>query len=150
MFKQQRIQLPTEDEQPLRPAIAKRSSSSWSIPCCSNLSIRGQRIQLPEDSDSEEEQQQPQEFIIPPPHHQATPFNIDFTAGSGSGNAFLQHASTSNLSRNPFARAPEEDHQKSIQREEVAVVTEEEEQPKQVFEQMQQEVKLNFKTIKQQ
>lgn len=115
MFQRAHIQLPTE-EQPLntatsRPsALIKRSSSNWSIPCCSNFSIRGQRIQLPDDSDSEDEQRE--EFIINNTHLNPSPTMNPFTMNSESannGNSFIPHASQ--LSRNPFARVttPEEE-----------------------------------------
>lgn len=94
MFQQPRIQLSTE-EQTRPPPLVKRSSSNWSIPCCSNFSIRGQRIELPDDSDEEEQQQE--EFI--------TPFTMNFE--SANKNTFAQHSST--LSRNPFARVEEQD-----------------------------------------
>lgn len=106
MFQPAHIQLPTE-EQPLNttapppPAFIKRSSSNWSIPCCSNFSIRGQRIQLPDDSDEEEQQE---EFIINNTHLNPSPTINPFTMNSESanGNSFIPHATQ--LSRNPFAR----------------------------------------------
>ena len=89
MFQQPRIQLPAEQQQP--PPLIKRSSSNWSIPCCSQFSIRSQRIQLPDDSDNDEEHEQQFESSSP-------------LVMSTEENVFTQKAS--HLSRNPFARAP--------------------------------------------
>jgi hypothetical protein len=94
MFQQPHIQLSTEVT---APPLIKRSSSNWSIPCCSNFSIRGQRIQLPDDSDDEEQQQ---EFTTP----ESTPFTMNFE--TANNNTFLQRSA--NLSRNPFARVEED------------------------------------------
>ncbi|OBZ83690.1 hypothetical protein A0J61_08262 [Choanephora cucurbitarum] len=109
-----------------RPALYKRSSSRWFIPCCSPASFLTSQtgaIQLPEDpSDSEDEQPLPHSIS----NYQELP--------APSKNVFLQNQN--NLSRNPFARASDaspsriENGPKSTQEfvNETLSVTEEEEE----------------------
>lgn len=82
LFKPKRpIQLGTESEE--------TSRSSWSIPCCVNLSLyKGPAIQLPEeDSDNDQDDLIQSESEEPP--------------------SIFSQRSTQILSRNPFARAVE-------------------------------------------
>ncbi|GAN04622.1 hypothetical protein MAM1_0069d04083 [Mucor ambiguus] len=103
------IQLSTDQEQENSasqrpPAFSRKSSSSWSIPCCShiNLGKSGGRIQLPDDSDNDSVDE---EYNQPSP----SPFNTVYsedTASQNLPNVFLQAQARTEaaLSRNPFAR----------------------------------------------
>ncbi|OAD03760.1 hypothetical protein MUCCIDRAFT_81735 [Mucor lusitanicus CBS 277.49] len=115
------IQLSSDQESgnsaPQRPpAFPRKSSSSWSIPCCSHISLgkSGGRIQLPDDSDedsADEEYNQPS----------TSPFNAAYNEDTQSPslpNAFSQAQARSQtaLSRNPFARVDEEPQSKTAER----------------------------------
>lgn len=116
------IQLSADQEEdnsaPQRsPAFSRKSSSSWSIPCCNHISLgkSGGRIQLPDDSDNDSADE---EYNQPSPY----PFNTAYNEDNHSQNlpnvfSQAQARSQTSLSRNPFARVDEERQSKAIDRE---------------------------------
>ncbi|KAL9556563.1 hypothetical protein MBANPS3_001823 [Mucor bainieri] len=115
------IQLSTEQEQgngasQRPPTFSRKSSSSWSIPCCSHISLgkSGGRIQLPDDSDNDSIDE---EYNQPSPTPFSTAFSED-TQSQNLPNVFSQAQARSQtaLSRNPFARVDEERQSKPTDR----------------------------------
>ncbi|KAK4515671.1 uncharacterized protein ATC70_010623 [Mucor velutinosus] len=112
------IQLSTDQEQSnsasQRPhTFSRKSSSSWSIPCCSHISLgkSGGRIQLPDDSDNDSADEE----YNPP---SSSPFNTAYSEDTQSQNlpnvfSQAQARSQTALSRNPFARVDEQRQSKT-------------------------------------
>jgi hypothetical protein len=138
------IQLGTEQAENMtsseRPI--SRSSSKWSIPCCSSLTLgRGGAIQLPDDSDLEDEEYNQPDFTS---HNQSI---VGRLLVEHSPNAFLQNQTdntTRILSRNPFARASSDDSSEQNKQNDATIVNNDQDQSSITVERFEPEVKTKF------